>query len=210
MIKLKAAIVAALILLPGCATLDSSALADNCISVDVSAYQLDIEQGIVSALIEIPAGSREKWEVDKATFSQVCWEQKNGELRVIDYLGYPANYGAIPGTLAAKDVGGDGDPLDILVLGDPLPRGMLAQIAILGMLSMQDDGEDDHKLIGKVVGDHTFAGVEDLATLQQRMPELTTILRLWFANYKGPDGNVSGLELHDRDLALDEIQRNLR
>jgi len=49
------------------------------------------------------------------------WAFEDGKPRVIKYLAYPGNYGMIPRTLLPKELGGDGDPLDIIMLG-PLSR----------------------------------------------------------------------------------------
>jgi len=67
--------------------------------------------GMINAVIEIPSGTVAKWEVEKSNGS-LEWEVVNGKNRVVDYLGYPGNYGMIPQTLLPKELGGDGDPLD--------------------------------------------------------------------------------------------------
>ena len=48
-------------------------------------------------MVEIPAGSNDKWEVDK-TSGALYWEQEDGKPRVVQYLAYPGNYGMIPRT----------------------------------------------------------------------------------------------------------------
>lgn len=77
--------------------------------------------GDVNAVVEIPAGTLDKWELSKSN-GQVEWETVNDVPRVVNYLGYPGNYGMIPRTLLPKDDEGDADPLDILVLGPPEPK----------------------------------------------------------------------------------------
>ena len=89
------------------------------------------------ALIEIPKGSKAKYELDKET----------GILRLdrILYTStvYPANYGFIPKTLAD-----DGDPLDVLVLGaDPIYPMTLVTCFPIGVIKMVDDGAMDEKII---------------------------------------------------------------
>ena len=54
----------------------------------------DFENGVVNAVVEIPSGTLEKWEVNKAS-GQVSWEKRNNAGRVVNYLGYPGNYGMI-------------------------------------------------------------------------------------------------------------------
>ena len=66
--------------------------------------------GTVKAIVEIPAGTSAKWEISKDDPHAVYWELKKGAPRIVDYLGYPGNYGAIPGTALPKELGGDGDP----------------------------------------------------------------------------------------------------
>lgn len=155
------------------------------------------ENDLLLAVIEIPAGSHEKWQMDKAAPGLLEWERVDDELRVINYLPYPANYGALPGTLAAREEGGDGDPLDVLVLGPALPRGTRVPVRVIARMSMLDDGERDDKLIGVVPGDNPFTQLDDLADLQAQFPGVSDILMMWFQNYKGTAGNVTGLALEE-------------
>ena len=84
--------------------------------MDLEAFN---EDGTVRAIVEIPTGTSAKWEVSKDDPKAVYWEYKNDKPRVVNYLGYPRNYGAIPGTALPKELGGDGDPLDVIMLGRP-------------------------------------------------------------------------------------------
>lgn len=140
--------------------------------------------GTVTAVVEIPAGTTDKWEVDQQT-GGLRWEFKSGAPRVVQYLGYPGNYGMVPRTVLSKEQGGDGDPLDVVVLGPALERGAVVHVRVLGMLRMLDGGERDDKLLAVVEGT-AFAAVKDVAELDQRFPGVTSILGTWFANYKGP------------------------
>ncbi len=78
--------------------------------------------GTVNAVIEIPAGTTAKYETTKDT-GMLELEQKNGKPRFVQYLGYPCNYGLIPRSMLPKSKGGDGDPLDVCVLGPTVPIG---------------------------------------------------------------------------------------
>lgn len=140
--------------------------------------------GNIHAVIEIPAGTLAKWEVDHHSGLMV-WEQKNNRPRVIHYLGYPANYGMVPRTLLPHEEGGDGDPLDILVLGPQLPRGAIVATRLVGVLHLLDDGEVDDKLIA-VVPDGIYSRVRDLPDMKKNFPGVMEIIETWFKNYKGP------------------------
>lgn len=149
------------------------------------------DNGTVNAIIEIPAGSNEKWEVSKNDSSIINWEFKNGQPRIVQYLGYPGNYGTIPSTALPKSLGGDGDPLDILVLGAALERGSVVPVRVIGGLKMLDGGEQDDKLIAvPVVEQSPFKDVESIEVLQKSYPGVVEIAQTWFANYKGIDGGI--------------------
>ncbi|MCA8942766.1 MAG: inorganic diphosphatase [Planctomycetes bacterium] len=150
----------------------------------VTGYEATLPDGRVNAVIEIPTGTNAKWEVDKSDGS-LRWEIKNGKPRVVQFLGYPGNYGMIPRTLLAAEEGGDGDPLDVIVLGEPLPRGTVIPVRLVAVLRLLDGGETDDKLVA--VRDHTpFATVRDLDDLRARFPGVTEQLEGWFTSYKGP------------------------
>jgi len=88
-------------------------------------------------VIEIPRGSRNKYEVDHETGK--VWLDR------VLFTGfvYPVDYGAFENTL-----GGDGDPLDALVLLDyPVFPGVHIKVRPVGMLIMEDDGGQDEKIL---------------------------------------------------------------
>lgn len=157
------------------------------------------ENGDINAVIEIPAGSDQKWEVDK-TDGILKWEFVGGQPRRVQYLGYPANYGMIPQTYLPKQKGGDGDPLDVIVLGSRVERGKIVRCCIIGVLLLQDRGESDDKLIA-VAKDGHFSGVKSMAALEDSYPGIQEILRTWFVNYKGSGVMISG-GFGERDTAL--------
>ncbi len=141
--------------------------------------------GLVHVVVEIPTGSVDKWEVDK-TDGSLRWEFKNGKPRQVRYLGYPGNYGMIPRTLLPKDAGGDGDPLDVIVLGPAVERGTVIEARLMGVLRLLDDGEQDDKLLAVMAGT-ALADAADLEQLQEQFPGVTQIVETWFTHYKGPD-----------------------
>jgi len=135
--------------------------------------------GTVNAVIEIPAGTNAKWEVSEQT-GNLCWELKNGVPRVVNYLGYSANYGSIPRTL-----GGDGDSLDIITLGHMRFMGEIVPVKVIGVMHMIDGGDPDDKIIAVIPGT-SLGGVNSIAELDANFPGVTGILATWFSSYKGP------------------------
>lgn len=126
---------------------------------------------LVDALIEIPLGSKNKYELD----------EKTGRIKLDRVLYaamiYPAEYGIIEHTLAP-----DGDPLDILVIcSDPTFPGCIVPARVLGCLTMIDDGKLDYKLISVVDCDPRYADVQELEDLS---PFVLKEISNFFANYK--------------------------
>lgn len=159
------------------------------------------DDGTIKAIIEIPSGTSAKWEVSKDDPKAVYWELKDDKPRVINYLGYPANYGSIPGTALPKELGGDGDPLDVIVLGQAVPRGTVADVRVIGVLKMLDGGEQDDKLIAVLAKDSPFAHIESMTQLDAEFAGVSQIIDLWFASYKGPDGGMEGKGFEDAAAA---------
>src|SRR4051794_23713667 len=92
---------------------------------------------LLSVVIEVPKGSKVKYELDK----------KSGLIRVdrvlFSSVHYPANYGFIPRTVSE-----DGDPLDVLVLGqESIVPLAVVQANPIGVMRMRDQGGQDHKII---------------------------------------------------------------
>lgn len=108
-----------------------------------------------NVVIEIPRGSKIKYELDKPT----------GLLRVDRVLYssviYPANYGFIPRSYCE-----DGDPLDVLVMGnEPVQPLSIMQARAIGVLRMNDEGKSDDKVIAIHIHDPAFTGISDLNQL---------------------------------------------
>jgi len=139
--------------------------------------------GTVNVVIEIPAGTTAKYETNNKT-GMLELEQKNGAPRFVQYLGYPINYGAIPRSVMLKSKGGDGDSVDVLVLGQAVPRGSVVRGRVIGLLSLIDTGEKDDKAV-VVMENSPFAKVTSIADLDAKFPGVTTILQTWFTSYKG-------------------------
>lgn len=150
----------------------------------LTGYTALVEGGMVHVVVEIPAGTNAKWQVS-ASGDSIDWEHEEGEPRVIHYLPYPANYGMVPRTLLPRELGGDGDPLDVILLGPALERGAVVRARPIGLLRLLDDGERDDKLLA-VQMSGPLSEVTDLRSLDQRHSGALAIIETWFTNYKGP------------------------
>ena len=167
-----------------------------------SGYPATNPDGTLNVIVEIPAGTNAKWEVDKQ--GVLRWEFKNGEPRVVRFLGYPGNYGMIPSTLLPKEEGGDGDALDVIVLGPPVERGQVVRARIIGVLELMDGGEQDDKLVAVLEG-APLASVQDIYQLKTDFPGVSLILETWFTSYKGP-GKMQSNGFRGRADALAILQ----
>lgn len=156
------------------------------------------EAGFLQAVIEIPTGTTAKFEVDKVS-GELVWSEENGKPRSVAYLGYPGNYGFIPQTLSPKEEGGDGDPLDVIILGQAEERGSLVEIRLIGVLKLKDRGEQDDKLIA-IPLKGAFRNIESLDQLKSDFPGALEIVQIWFENYKGP-GLMVLEQIGDSNLA---------
>lgn len=99
-------------------------------------------EGLVVAYVEIPAGSRNKYEYRIRDNARVLDRVIRSEVG-----GYPINYGMIPGTIAF-----DGDPLDVLVLGPSLKGGALIRGVVVGLMDMDDEKGGDPKVVVSPLG----------------------------------------------------------
>ena len=162
--------------------------------------------GSVNAVIKIPSGENQKSMVSKKT-GKLEWEKKNNSFRYIKYLGYPANYGIIPQTITPK--GGDGDPIDILVIGEKFKKGSVVKVKIIGVIQMLDNGEVDDKLLGVFI-DSKIINVNllnDISDLKNNYPGILEIFKIWFENYKGP-GQVIVKNFENKIEALKIIEKS--
>jgi inorganic pyrophosphatase len=153
-----------------------------------------MEQMIFDVVIEIPAGSRNKYEIDHET----------GEIRLDRMLftstRYPFDYGFVKNTLS-----NDGDPLDALVmLDEPTFPGCVVSCRVIGMYRMEDEAGGDDKLLCVAAGDIRKSHLQDLADVGRY--ELDEIEH-FFQVYKAlePGKNVIGGEWVNHDPAQQEI-----
>ncbi|WP_305810100.1 inorganic diphosphatase [Photobacterium kishitanii] len=134
-----------------------------------------------------------------------------GSRVLFHYLGYPSNYGTIPNTALPKSLGGDGDPLDVLVLGSAMVQGSIVQVRLIGGLKMLDNGEQDDKLLAVPITDQSpFKEINSIKEMQQHFPGVLTIIETWFSNYKGPDAKVDIQGLISKQEALDVLDKAIK
>jgi inorganic pyrophosphatase len=112
---------------------------------------------IIDAIVEIPKGSRNKYEIDHTT----------GAIRLdrvlFSSVHYPTDYGFIPGTESA-----DGDPLDVMIIvEEPTFPGCRVKVRPIGVLLMRDEQGLDEKILAIPVADPRFEGIEDITQLQK-------------------------------------------
>ena len=147
--------------------------------------------------IEIPAGTKQKWEFNDKT-GEIEKDYKDGKERIIQFLPYPGNYGFIPETLA-----GDGDPIDVIDLDESEEIGELKEVRIIGALNFEDKQEEDIKFIG-VSPNGTFGHIQSIEQLLLEKPAVLEILKSWFLNYKKP-GKMVFYGYIDRESSIQLI-----
>lgn len=151
---------------------------------------------IVNGIIEIPKGTRAKYELDK----------ESGLLKLDRVLYssvyYPANYGFIPQSYCD-----DKDPLDILILSqiDVVPL-CIVPAKVIGVMRMLDGGEADDKIIAVAVGDPSVSHINDISELPQHF---ISELRNFFEDYKKLENKTVVVEdFLDRKTALTILQES--
>ena len=149
---------------------------------------------IVTAVIEIPQGSVNKYEYDKKL--HVFRLDRN----LYSPVHYPGDYGFIPRTLDE-----DGDPLDILVLGDaPTFPGCVYLARPIGLFEMLDQGIRDEKILAYATGNPRFSSIHNYKDVQ---PHILREVEHFFSIYKDLEGKrTKVLGWKDRDAAHEIIR----
>ena len=162
-----------------------SGLFAGCTGRDYSTLPSINEDHQVTMVVEIAAGTSVKIEYNQEKRAFLP-DSIAGKVRVVDYLPYPLNYGFIPSTLQSTERGGDGDPLDVLLLGASLPTGTIIKVIPIAILRLKDEGEADEKIL-VIPADPSarVVQVDDFASLRMNYPSILSQLEVWFINYKG-------------------------
>lgn len=128
----------------------------------------------LEVVVEIPKGSRNKYEVDHQTGA--LWLDRT----LFTATQYPADYGFVPDTLAE-----DGDPLDVLVLLDePTFPGCHVRVRPIGVFRMRDEAGGDDKVLAVPSKDPRYASFRALDDVRRVWPFLLDEIEHFFAVYK--------------------------
>lgn len=152
---------------------------------------------IVDAIIEIPSGSKAKYELDK----------NSGLLRLdrvlFSSVHYPANYGFIPQTFCD-----DNDPLDILVFSQLSVVPMcIVEARVIGVMRMIDQGQHDDKIISVATGDMSVQHLDDISKLPAH---LLLELQRFFEDYKKLENKqVEVAQFQGKEAALEIVEKSI-
>jgi inorganic pyrophosphatase len=162
----------------------------------------DVELGELApekfnVIIEIPKGSKNKYEIDKKTgLIKLDRAMKTSQ-------DYPFDYGFAPQTLWD-----DNDALDVIVLSTyPLMTNILVEVRPVAVMRMNDCGESDDKIIAVPVSDPRFAEINDLADLNKHSLKE---FKHFFETYKSIDGKVVEItNIEGKDSAMEAVKRSV-
>jgi len=138
--------------------------------LDLSLIPPQPKPGLINVLIEIPAGSKNKYEFDKDL-------QAFALDRVLySSVQYPYDYGFVPNTLAD-----DGDPLDgMVIIGQPTFPGCVIAARPIGMLEMIDGGDRDEKILCVPDKDPRYTQIKSIHDLTpHRLEEIAEFFRTY-------------------------------
>lgn len=146
------------------------------------------------AIIEIPKGSKNKYEYDHDT------QMLKLDRILFTSTHYPHNYGFIPLTLAD-----DGDPLDVLVVtSEPVVPLSTLRCRPIGVLKMIDGGKKDYKIIAVSLNDPFYSDYKEISELK---PHISDEIKHFFKVYKSLEGKVTDIKkIEDAKEARNVIQ----
>ena len=146
--------------------------------MDLSRIPAQPAPGIIHVLVEIPAGSKNKYEFDKEMQAMIL------DRVLFSSVQYPYDYGFVPNTLAD-----DGDPLDGMVMMDqPTFPGCVIAARPIGLLEMIDGGDRDEKILCVPAEDPRYREVKSLANIQ---PHRLKEIEEFFRSYKNLENKVT-------------------
>ncbi|GBG75703.1 hypothetical protein CBR_g20327 [Chara braunii] len=169
--------------------------------------------GLLNFVCEIPKESSAKMEVatDEAG-TPIKQDTKKGKLRFYPY-NINWNYGMLPQTWedpshANPDVEnalGDNDPVDVVEIGErEIQMGEVVKVKPLAIYAMIDEGELDWKLVAIAADDPKAPLVNDIADVEKHFPGTLNAIRVWFRDYKIPDGKPANrFGLNDKPMGRD-------
>ena len=136
----------------------------------------------INVIIEIPKGSNNKYEIDKAT-GLIKLDRAN-----YSSAPFPYDYGFVPQTLWE-----DGDALDVIVLTTfPLQTGILVNVRPVAVVEMIDNGESDYKVIGVPVEDKRWEDTQDVRDIN---PHTLKEFQHFMETYKALKGKPAPVEI---------------
>jgi len=164
-----------------------------------------VSEKTINVIIEISAGTNKKIEYNKAK-EDFAIDKIEGVDRIKPYLPYPANYGFVPSTFSDPAVGGDGDPIDVLLIAESLPTGTVIEAIPIAMLRLVDEGEIDDKIIC-IPADISLRTVDasSIDEINKKYPKALEILELWMT-FNDVSENVLVNGYVDSEAAITEIK----
>lgn len=162
---------------------------------DIEPHRIQVDDFL--AVIEIPKGSKNKYELDKQTGALIL------DRILYTSTHYPANYGFIPLTYAD-----DLDPLDVLVLcSETIAPLATVRCYPIGVISMTDEGKGDYKIIAIPFGDPTWHNIHDVSELP---PHIMQEMAHFFHVYKELEHKTTTVvDVLGVDNARDIIQESI-
>jgi inorganic pyrophosphatase len=136
----------------------------------------------INTIIEIPRGSKNKYEIDKET-GLIALDRAMHTAQ-----DYPFDYGFMP-----RSLWDDGDALDVIVLTTyPLASGILARVRPVALMNMVDSGDPDDKVIAVPVDDPRWSEVQDLADINKHTIKEIEHFFLTYKKIQNKEVSVSG------------------
>jgi len=156
-----------------------------------------VDAGLIEVFVEIPRGSRNKYEIDKVRGVLVL------DRVLYSSVHYPTDYGFVVGTLAE-----DGDALDALVVVDePTFPGCHIMARPIGVLDMQDEKGPDQKILAVPIGDPRFASIRDLRDID---PHWLREIENFFQTYKALEDKWTDVVGWEDAAAAERVIRQAR